>query len=63
MVVDFAKKKKGRKEIMLKGEFALSQINEGVCLLLKHCETVAFFFYSIIIGFGSGVWRVYLCSH
>lgn len=39
----FCKKKKGRKEIMLKGEFALSQINEGVCLLLKHCETVAFF--------------------
>lgn len=46
---------------MLKGEFALSQINEGV-FLLKHCETVAFLFYSIIIGFGSGVWGVFACA-
>lgn len=69
MVVEFAKKRK-RKEIMLKGEFALSEINEGVFLLLKHCETVSccffyffvFVFYSIIIGFGSRVWGVYLQS-
>lgn len=38
------KKKKGRKEIMLKGEFALSQINEGVFLLLKHLKLLLFLF-------------------
>lgn len=44
--------------------FALSQINEGVFILVKHCESdffIIYFYKSIIIGLVAG-YRVFTSS-